>query len=211
MGTKHVIVRGSTQSGNYMFDKVKLYVDGVDINAKTYGTTTYYMNFPIELVARIEVLRGAASAIYGQGAYNGAVNIITKSSVSSSYRNVTVETGSYEYFKGSSVLHTQLEAWHLGIDGYYQRHDRFGTWQFSSADFVPGPCQFGTFGLKCILFGRFFTPRIEPGFLDAKQSILFSELPACRLIRIQRSDDVVQRVVSIQPGFQRFIVKRFEC
>ena len=123
-GTRHAVVRGANQPYNMLPDKLKLFVDGVDMSAKTYSTITYFMYFPIELIARIEVLRGAASAIYGQGAFNGAVNIVTKSTLDSTYRSINFQTGSYSYLKGSTVLHTQAGGWHVGMDAYYQRHDR---------------------------------------------------------------------------------------
>ena len=52
-------------------------VDGVRINSITAGTT-YFGNIPISQIDRIEILRGPASALYGQDAVGGVIQIFTK-------------------------------------------------------------------------------------------------------------------------------------
>lgn len=54
-------------------------VDGVQQN-NTYNGTANTMNIPVENIERIEVVRGAASSIYGGHAAAGVINIITKDS-----------------------------------------------------------------------------------------------------------------------------------
>ena len=117
-GANHIIVRGSNQPFSTVFEKIKFFIDGVDINF------IYYSNFPIELIERIEVLRGGASAIYGQGAFVGAVNIVTKASLSTAENNIAFEAGSFNNTKASTTLHTKLDMWDIGIDAHYQEHDR---------------------------------------------------------------------------------------
>ena len=72
-GVPVVVFRGVTQKG-----EVKLMVDGVTINNSYRGSIYHYLDFPIEMVERIEVIRGAGSVLYGSGAISGVVNIITK-------------------------------------------------------------------------------------------------------------------------------------
>lgn len=117
-GISQVIARGVSEPNDAIHIKMRYFIDGIDIGVN------YFANFPIELIDRIEVLRGGASAIYGQGAFHGAVNIITKSSLSNRKNLVNFEYGSYDYNKGSAVIHTKLNNFDIGIDAYYQKHDR---------------------------------------------------------------------------------------
>jgi outer membrane receptor protein involved in Fe transport len=117
-GNNQIVTRGASEPNNFVYLKMKYFIDGVDLGYHYYG------DFPIELIDRIEVLRGGASAIYGQGAFLGAVNIITKSSHKSANNTVNVEAGSFDYRKGSALLHTQVSGWDIGFDTYYKKHNR---------------------------------------------------------------------------------------
>jgi iron complex outermembrane receptor protein len=123
-GWKQVIIRGSYNPDTYILDKYKLYIDGLDVGSNLYSTSYYYLDFPIELIDRIEVLRGSASTIYGPGAFNGAINVITKSSQINSQDNIFASVGSYEYYKGGFVKHLSLDEWQLAIDSYYQSNNK---------------------------------------------------------------------------------------
>ncbi|OHD88504.1 TonB-dependent receptor [Sulfuricurvum sp. RIFCSPLOWO2_12_FULL_43_24] len=117
-GNNKVITRGASEPNNFVSIKMKYFIDGVDLSYNYYG------DFPIELIDRIEVFRGGASAIYGQGAFLGAVNVITKSAIKSANNSVNVESGSFNYRKGSALLHTQVGGWDIGFDTYYKKHER---------------------------------------------------------------------------------------
>lgn len=52
-------------------------VDGIRINSITSGSTNWQAIDPA-LIERIEIVRGAASSLYGSGAIGGVINIITK-------------------------------------------------------------------------------------------------------------------------------------
>lgn len=122
-GWKQVIVRGTYNPDTFVFDKYKLYIDGVDVGSDLYSTSYYYLDFPIELVDRIEVLRGSASTIYGPGAFSAAINVITKISQNNDDK-VFVSGGSYDYAKAGFVKHLNRDGWNLGLDGYYQKDDK---------------------------------------------------------------------------------------
>lgn len=117
-GNNKVITRGSSEPNNFVYIKMKYFIDGVDLGYDYYG------DFPIELIDRIEVLRGGASAIYGQGAFLGAVNVITKSATKSANNSVNVEAGSFNYRKGSALVHTKAGGWDIGFDTYYKKDER---------------------------------------------------------------------------------------
>jgi outer membrane receptor for ferrienterochelin and colicins len=123
-GWKQVIIRGAHNPDTFVFDKYKLYIDGVDVGSDLYSTSYYYLDFPVELIDRIEVLRGSASTIYGPGAFSGAINVITKSSLTEENDAIFGSVGSYEYAKGGFVKHINTGKWNIGIDSYYQQNNK---------------------------------------------------------------------------------------
>ena len=60
------------------FDQTLLLVDGMKMDDVQTGHHTLNMIIPLFLVERIELIKGPAARIFGQNAFNGAINIITK-------------------------------------------------------------------------------------------------------------------------------------
>lgn len=58
--------------------KVLLLLDGMEINELMYSAVQLANRVPVELIKRIEIIRGPGSAIYGGFAEYGVINIITK-------------------------------------------------------------------------------------------------------------------------------------
>ncbi len=65
-------------------------------------TTLYLSNkgniwggYPVEHIARIEVIRGPGSALYGSDAYSGVINIITKNAIDAAGTEIGVRAGSF--------------------------------------------------------------------------------------------------------------------
>lgn len=71
MKATKVSMRGMSQNG------VLVMVDGVSIN-NGYTGGANWSSVPVEMIERIEIVRGAGSALYGSNAMGGVVNIITK-------------------------------------------------------------------------------------------------------------------------------------
>ena len=70
-----VSIRGGT------FDQVLLLVDGIKLNDSQTGHHNMNIPLPLEMVERIEVVKGPGARIYGPNAFAGVINIITKSNV----------------------------------------------------------------------------------------------------------------------------------
>lgn len=68
-----IVLRGGT------FQQVLVILDGLRLNDPTTGHFNSYIPIAPAEIDRIEVLKGASSAIYGSEAVGGVVNIITKS------------------------------------------------------------------------------------------------------------------------------------
>ena len=60
------------------FDQTLLLVDGMKMDDAQTGHHTLNMIVPLYLIERIEVIKGPAARIFGQNAFNGAINIVTK-------------------------------------------------------------------------------------------------------------------------------------
>ena len=72
-------VRGFSPPGDYN-DRLLVMVDGHRINENIYDTGFLGTDFPVDmdLVERIEVIRGPGSSLYGSNALLGVVNVVTK-------------------------------------------------------------------------------------------------------------------------------------
>lgn len=87
--------------------EVLLLVDGVPAMNSSYGIgASHGSPFDLRSIApgsieRIEVVKGASSAIYGSSAAGGVINIITQKGGEQSGGSVTLEGGNAEWFRGS--------------------------------------------------------------------------------------------------------------
>jgi len=118
-GINQVIFRGVKEKG-----KVKLLVDGVDINNIYRGSVFCYYSFPIELIKRIEVIRGPGSEVYGSGAMSGVINIVTLNSDHLSTSKVFGSIDTYGQYRTGMLYSQSLDAWHIGVDGYYAKGNK---------------------------------------------------------------------------------------
>ncbi|MEO1253889.1 MAG: TonB-dependent receptor [Bacteroidota bacterium] len=74
---------------------VLLLINGRPMRETVYGgfNTAIYTSFPLNIVEKVEVIRGPGSVLYGSNAYTGVVNIITKKAIKTG--------GSVQYTAGS--------------------------------------------------------------------------------------------------------------
>jgi iron complex outermembrane recepter protein len=79
---------------------VSVFVDGVRVNEPDSNAVNWDL-IPIQDVERIEVLPGP-SAIYGQNALSGVINIITKRGTQTPQTTVTGMFGSYSHYRASA-------------------------------------------------------------------------------------------------------------
>jgi iron complex outermembrane receptor protein len=60
-----------------------------------------FNSFDSATVERIEVLRGPASVLYGQGSLGGIINIISKQPLSEPYYSVEASAGNFNFYRGA--------------------------------------------------------------------------------------------------------------
>ncbi|MCL0085873.1 TonB-dependent receptor [Thermodesulfovibrionales bacterium] len=84
--------------------RVLILKDGVPLNTKYTGRVALLNAMSIQDIERIEIVRGAASALYGSSAMGGVINIITRRAEPGFAGNVSLEAGNLDTQIGSLGL-----------------------------------------------------------------------------------------------------------
>lgn len=111
------------------FDQTLLLIDGIKMDDSQTGHHTMNAALPIEVIERIEVIKGPAARVFGQNAFTGAINIVTKKKLSNTV-SANIEAGSFGQLNGSVTAGKEFEnssiIAHVGIltsDGYRHNSD----------------------------------------------------------------------------------------
>lgn len=114
--------------------KMSIFVDGVMLTERVYGSNVFGGHFPIEEIDRIEIIRGSSSIMSGNFSEMGSINIITKQA--KKLDGVSV-TGSYGHFErgearknislAAGKVFEDLEITFSGKANESQRSDRIYT------------------------------------------------------------------------------------
>ena len=113
------------------FDQTLLLIDGIKVDDPQTGHHTLNAIIPLDMIERVEILKGAAGRVYGQNAFTGAINIVTKKSTKEGMKAV-ISGGSYGYQKVALLVsdvrdssnHTlYLES--ISSDGYRYNTDYY--------------------------------------------------------------------------------------
>ncbi len=80
--------------------EIVVMIDGVPVNNPQGESANFSFNLgliPISEVKRIEIVKGAASSLYGDAAFGGVVNIITKGGTKQKRASLSAQTGDNDY------------------------------------------------------------------------------------------------------------------
>lgn len=105
------------------FDQTLLLIDGIKVEDPQTGHHTMNMTIPLEVIEKIEIIKGSASRIYGQNAFTGAVNIITKKEIKNDL-SIELSNGSFDQKRGGFTIQKELK--NLGILFNYSRKESEG-------------------------------------------------------------------------------------
>jgi iron complex outermembrane receptor protein len=90
------------------FDQTLLLIDGIKVEDAQTGHHTMNLALPIEVIERIEIIKGPAARVFGQNAFTGAVNIVTKKALSNKF-TLQGQAGSYEQMNLSATIMQDYE------------------------------------------------------------------------------------------------------
>ena len=90
------------------FDQTLLLIDGIKVEDPQTGHHTLNIALPLEVIKRIEIIKGPAARIFGQNAFTGAINIVTKNN-GDLKNNVGFQLGSYNQQHATATLGKSLD------------------------------------------------------------------------------------------------------
>lgn len=121
----YVGARGFALPGD-LNTKLLILLDGHRVNDDVYNQGYVGEDFllDLDLVDRVEVVRGPTSSLYGSNAFLGVVSVFTRRGADLAGAEVSAEAGSYDAYRGRA---TYGNAFGNGVDlilsgSFYQRH-----------------------------------------------------------------------------------------
>ncbi len=98
------------------------------------GGTVYLVNsiptdwqisqaIPVEIVERVEIIRGPASALYGADATGGVINIILKEGKETPKTTLKGGYGSFDRYRGSLSTEAKAGNFNIALAGFYEESD----------------------------------------------------------------------------------------
>ncbi len=91
--TAKYIIRGITSTFN---PQALVLINGIPVTSLFTGNRgNIWTGMPVKSIARIEVIRGPGSALYGADAFSGVINIITKTANDINGSKIAIRTGSF--------------------------------------------------------------------------------------------------------------------
>ena len=150
--------RGFSSTGDYN-SRFLVLVDGHRVNENIYHSVLIGTEFIVDmdLIDKVEIIRGSASSLYGSDAFYGVINITTKSSDKIGQPEIAGAYGSYDSFKGrvsyGRKYDNGVDLTMSGTDYFSRGQDLYYT-QFDNS-ITPGGIAHNDDGDKSgTLFGR---------------------------------------------------------
>ncbi len=110
--------------GDTAGSNVIVMVDDLMLNAPDQSGPSI-SSVPIEQIERIEIVRGAGSVVYGNGAVGGVINIITKKAGKTPSVNLYSSYGSYNTFDSRASLDRKIKDFYLNLNAGFHDSDGY--------------------------------------------------------------------------------------
>jgi len=123
-------MRGFGENGH---GRVLVLLDGRRLNRPDLAAINW-LQIPLSSVDRIEVVRGGSSALYGDNAVAGVINIVTRQGSAEPVREVALDVGSDNTYMARTAVSGQLGALGYAADASwydsdgYRDHGAFGSY-----------------------------------------------------------------------------------
>lgn len=122
VNNKSVIFRGSNP---FAYGQSKLIIDGVTVNDRTFDGYSTYLDMPIDIIKRVELVRGPGNFADGENGYAGSINVVTYSeNGSKDFAKGVLGVGSQNTRNGSFVYNKKFGNVSLHADGYYHKDEQ---------------------------------------------------------------------------------------
>ena len=107
-------VRGFSRPGDYNA-RVLLLIDGHRLNDNIFGGALIGTEFPmdVDLIDRVEIIRGPSSSLYGTSAFFAVINVITRGADSTKGLEASASFGTFDTRKGRL---SYGRTFHNGVD-----------------------------------------------------------------------------------------------
>ncbi len=146
----YVGVRGFSRPGGYN-DQILLLVNGHRLNDSVYEEADLGTEFPldVDLIERIEIVRGPSSSLYGTCAFLAVINVITKNAQSAAGVELSSDAGGFDSYRGrvtiggtyhavdalfSATIYDSIGATHLFFPAFDNPATNYGIAQDADRD-----------------------------------------------------------------------------
>lgn len=111
-------------------EKVLILLDGHSLNSDLLngGATGTFAALPLENIKRIEIIRGPASALYGENAFTALINIITKEAQDIKGVQISAKAGSYNTSTANLLVGKTYENFDITANINYRDTDGYSAY-----------------------------------------------------------------------------------
>jgi iron complex outermembrane receptor protein len=115
-----VYMRGTGETSRVLVLK-----DGIPLNMAYTGSVDVWNTISLENIEKIEIVRGASSALYGSSAMGGVINIITKKPSKKPSGSVEIQGGSFDTYIGNASISMATDKFALRVSGGHKTTDGY--------------------------------------------------------------------------------------
>jgi vitamin B12 transporter len=130
-GQTSVFMRGTNSN------HTKVFIDGIDVGDPGNSNASFdFGQLLTQDIARVEVLRGPQSGLYGSDAVGGVINVITKNGNGPAKFNAGIEAGSFDTFNQTAGVSGSADQFHYAANF---QHFHSGSTPVTPSDYLqPG-------------------------------------------------------------------------